>query len=108
MDAGDTAADEWTAHLELQTGLLRVFDPGREFGQEYARVWSVVRIDDVTAEFRGATVHATRDQLAAVGRCLQRAGFAWVQWKRKKGGREVVRRYHVDDLTRRPPGEGEG
>lgn len=83
--------EEYTANVEWyeQAGCVRVFAPGKQFGDPYEWAATVVRRGD-SVELVGVDKAYTPDQALAVFKALAGQGVKFVEWERHKHG--VVRK----------------
>lgn len=78
---------EHKAHLQFAAGVLRVFAPGKQYGDAYAWCATVVRVDDRTVEFLGVLRAPTAAERVAIREELHKHGITHAVWERRKGGK---------------------
>ena len=78
---------QYSAHLQLVAGVLRVFVPGKAYCDPYVWCATVQRVDDRTVEFLGVMRAPTSAEREAIKAELARHGITRAVWERRKNGR---------------------
>lgn len=87
MPIGVTVA-EYNAHLQLLTGIVRVWTPGGHYGDPYCYCVTIQRIDHDTCELLAVLRAPTRQEYAAIREVLLKAGFRRAIMIRIRGGQK--------------------
>lgn len=80
-----------TAHLEVLSGLIRVFPEGKKFGDPYEYAITIRTLTHDKVEFLGAIEAPTPSQWRAIYKCLKENGIKSfiITRKRDDGTTEV-------------------
>lgn len=78
-----------TAHVQLISGVLRVFADGRQFGDAYEWAATIQRVDDETMEILGVDKRPTISGIRAIVTELRRMGVKRLVHKEADGRNKV-------------------
>lgn len=87
---------EHTAHVEILSGIVRVFAPGKKYGDPYDWAVTVRWVSPDTVEYLGALRSPTRHEIRAMCRELCKLGVVYVLMKRlRPDGTEHVGKVNI-------------
>lgn len=86
--------DNPTVHIELFAGCMRVFPPGKCYGDEYIFSCSLHWINPEEVEVKGVSTltHSPLAYRKSIGEVLTKHGVKVIGWRRKtKEGEQLIR-----------------
>lgn len=85
-----------TAHMEVISGLIRVFPKGNSYGDPYEYAITVRALSHDKVEIIGATASPTPSQWRAIYKCLKSHGFkAFVITRKREDGSDETKEHII-------------
>lgn len=86
---------EYSAHVEILSGIVRVFAPGKSYGDPYGWAATLRWVDHESVEYLGALRAPSWEEREAMTLKLREIGVRFVVIKRIKDGREKVAKLDI-------------
>ena len=87
--------DDIKVHIEMVSGILRLYSAGRTYeqGDQYDWAGTLVHVGEDEVEIRGVTKAPTIEQARAIQEGLRQAGYTKLKVERWVAGRRWIRKH---------------